>query len=41
VRKSNIIAQKFYTKNKFKEISIRKNYYKNGEDAIVMLKELV
>jgi len=40
VRKSNISAIKFYKKNGFNEVSIRKNYYKN-EDGILMLRELV
>lgn len=41
VRKSNIKALNFYTKNGFRIISKRKNYYKNGEDALVLLKEFV
>ena len=40
VRKSNINAINFYEKNGFKKISIREKYY-NGEDAIMMLRELV
>ncbi len=40
VRKSNIPAQNLYTKHNFKQISIRKNYYDNIEDAIIMKKEL-
>ena len=39
VRRSNKIAQDFYRKNDFQELSIRKDYYqtKNGrEDAIIM-----
>ncbi len=44
VRRSNKIAQDFYRRNGFQELSIRKDYYqtKNGrEDAIIMcLKEL-
>ena len=36
VRKSNIPAIKLYTKHNFKQISIRKNYYKNpNEDALI------
>lgn len=39
VRKSNEIAINLYKKFLFKELSIRKNYYKNPvEDAIVMKK---
>lgn len=40
VRCSNISAIKFYEKNGFKKVSIRKNYYKD-EDGILMLRELV
>lgn len=40
VRESNIIAQKFYKKLKFKVIGKRKNYYPNGETAILMLLEI-
>jgi len=40
VRCSNISAIKFYEKNGFKKVSIRKNYYDN-EDGILMLRELV
>ena len=39
VRRSNRIAQDFYRKNGFDQLSVRKNYYqtKNGrEDAIIM-----
>ena len=39
VRRSNKIAQDFYRKNGFDELSVRKDYYqaKNGrEDAIIM-----
>lgn len=41
VRRSNKKGLNFYKKHNFKEISVRKHYYKNGEDAIVMMKELV
>ncbi len=41
VRESNEIARKFYYKNEFIDIAIRKNYYRNPvEDAIVMLRSL-
>lgn len=41
VRKSNINAINLYLKNNFKQISIRKNYYKdNNEDALIMLYEV-
>lgn len=36
VRKSNESAQKFYEKIGLKKIANRKNYYSNGEDAIIM-----
>ncbi len=39
VRPSNAKAINFYTKNGFQNISIRKNYYQNGEDALVLMKE--
>lgn len=35
VRESNVPAISLYKKNKFKEVSKRKNYY-NGEDGILM-----
>lgn len=38
VRRSNIIAQNLYNKFNFKEIGVRKNYYGNNEDAILMQK---
>lgn len=40
VKRSNIKGINFYKKNNFKEISVRKHYYKDGEDAIVMMKEI-
>ena len=40
VRESNISAIEFYSKNGFNEISVRKNYYPNGENAKIMVKEL-
>ncbi|MCR5461535.1 MAG: GNAT family N-acetyltransferase [bacterium] len=39
VRKSNYIAIHVYEKFGFKTITIRKNYYKNNEDALLMLRE--
>ncbi|MCR1809328.1 ribosomal protein S18-alanine N-acetyltransferase [Haploplasma modicum] len=39
VRRSNIKAQKFYAKNDFYLINVRKNYYET-EDALVLMKEL-
>lgn len=38
VRKSNLVAQNLYKKNGYEEITIKKNYYSNGEDAIYMVK---
>lgn len=41
VRESNQIAISFYKKNKFKEISIRKDYYSEpNENAIIMKLEV-
>lgn len=40
VRKSNLPAQKLYEKHGFKQITIRKNYYDNTEDALIYEKEL-
>ena len=40
VRESNTSAQSLYSKYGFKQISIRKNYYDNIENAIIMKKEL-
>ena len=39
VRKSNSIAIHVYEKFGFKTVTIRKNYYKNNEDALLMLRE--
>ena len=41
VRESNLAARKFYYKNNFIDIAIRKNYYRRPvEDAIVMYRVL-
>ena len=41
VRESNHGARKFYYRNGFIDVAIRKNYYRNPvEDAIVMLRSL-
>lgn len=40
VRCSNLSVINFYEKNGFKKVSIRKKYY-NGEDGILMIRELV
>ena len=41
VRRSNLIAQELYKKFDFKEIGVRRNYYGNSEDAILMQKVLL
>ena len=41
VRYNNEKGISFYKKNNFNVISIRKHYYKNGDDAIVMMKEII
>ena len=38
VRRSNLIAQSLYKKFNFNEIAVRKNYYGNNEDALLMQK---
>ena len=40
VRPSNTAALKLYEKEGFKQVSVRKNYYNNGEDAFLMYKRL-
>ncbi|MGN0819785.1 MAG: ribosomal protein S18-alanine N-acetyltransferase [Christensenellaceae bacterium] len=40
VRKSNLIAQNLYKKFGFQQIAVRKKYYENTEDAIIMQKLL-
>ncbi len=40
VRQSNTIARQFYARLGFVPIYVRKGYYENGEDAVVMEKEL-
>ncbi len=39
VSDSNLIAIQFYRKYGFKKIDLRKNYYQNGDNALVMVKE--
>ena len=36
VRQSNSVAMSLYRKFKFKEVGLRKKYYGDGEDAVVM-----
>jgi len=40
VRKSNEPAINFYKKQNFSIVSVRKNYYPDGEDALIMRKVL-
>lgn len=40
VRRSNRLAQALYRKHDFYTVSIRKRYYENREDALVMIKPL-
>jgi ribosomal-protein-alanine N-acetyltransferase len=39
VRESNLKAISLYKKHNFKEISVRKKYYANGENALIFIKE--
>lgn len=41
VRLSNVSAQALYEKWGFSRLSVRKKYYSDGEDALVMQKELL
>lgn len=41
VRQSNQSAISFYKKHGFREISVRKSYYYDGEDALVMIKMVI
>ena len=40
VNENNFSAVKLYKKNNFKEISLRKNYYGIGQNAIIMVRNL-
>lgn len=40
VRASNFRAIKLYEKHGYLQISVRKKYYSDGEDALVMVKEI-
>ena len=40
VRESNLPAKNLYSTCGYKEISKRKKYYSDGEDAVIMAKEL-
>ncbi len=41
VRQNNLPARALYQKLGFSDISVRKNYYPDGENAVVMAKELL
>ena len=41
VRASNAAACRLYSKMGFEEVGIRKGYYSDGEDALLMEKRLV
>ena len=41
VREQNEKGINFYKNNNFNVISKRKHYYKNGDDALVMMKEII
>ena len=40
VRLSNLSAQNLYLKYDFNKVSVRKGYYSDGEDAVILAKEL-
>jgi ribosomal-protein-alanine N-acetyltransferase len=40
VRPSNDRALRLYRSRAFREVAVRRGYYRNGEDALVMLREL-
>lgn len=40
VRESNIVGQNFYENNGFIKIGKRKNYYKDGETAVLMKRDI-
>ena len=40
VNENNFSAVKLYKKNNFKEISLRKNYYGAGQNALIMVRNL-
>ena len=41
VSQSNITAESFYSKFAFSTVGIRKNYYKDGSDAVLKEKKLI
>ena len=40
VRVSNAVARKFYAERGFVPTYLRKGYYENGEDAVIMEREV-
>ena len=40
VSRSNVIGQKFYSRFDFSTVGVRKNYYKDGSDALLKEKKL-
>ena len=41
VRQNNLNAIAFYQKNGFQQITVRKHYYQDGTDALVMIREYI
>ena len=41
VSRSNVTAERFYSRFNFSTVGIRKNYYKDGSDAVLKEKKLV
>ncbi len=41
VSKKNVIAEKFYNRFDFSTVGIRRNYYKDGSDALLKEKKLI
>ncbi len=40
VSKNNLIAEKFYSSFNFSTVGMRKNYYRDGSDALLKEKKL-
>ena len=41
VSQSNVTAEKFYSRFEFFTVGIRKNYYKDGTDALLKVKKII
>ena len=41
VSRSNVTAERFYSNFDFSTVGIRKNYYKDGSDAVLKEKKLI